>query len=81
MCAPQMLKQYVSYIEKKNIPYYWNKKNNLIGNVKPSTLENIVNRLKRMIEDIEKKANDPYVVAKYLRKCCVLLQMKRNRMH
>lgn len=64
-----MLKKYISLIEKKNIPYFWNKKNNLIGTMNDSTQQNIVNRLKRVVVDIDRHVDDdPLVIAKYLRK-------------
>lgn len=68
-----MLKEYIKYIEKKNIPYYWNKGNNLIGALNDSTKENILNRLKRVVQDVEKNPDDPYVIAKYLCKYLVFL--------
>lgn len=68
----QMLKEYIKYIEKKNIPYYWNKGNNLIGALNDKTKENILNRLKKVVQDVEKNPDDPYVIAKYLRKYLVL---------
>lgn len=66
-----MLKKYIGFIEKKNIPYYWNKKNNLISSLNDSTQQNILNRLKKIVQDIERNLDDPYVVAKYLRKCFI----------
>lgn len=62
----QMLKKYIEYIEKKNVPYYWNKRNNLIGAINDSTQQNILNRLKRIVQDVERNLDDPYVIAKYL---------------
>lgn len=61
-----MLKKYIGFIEKKNIPYYWNKKNNLIGTMNDSTQQNIFNRLKRVVTDVERNLEDPYVIVKYL---------------
>lgn len=61
-----MLKKYIGYIEKKNIPYYWNKRNNLIGSLNDSTQQNILNRLRRVVQDVDANLNDPNVIAKYL---------------
>lgn len=63
-----MLKKYIEFLEKKNIPYYWNKKNNLIASISNRTQENIVNRLKKVVNDVDRNISDPYVIAKYLRK-------------
>jgi hypothetical protein len=61
-----VLKEYKEFIEKGNIPYYWNTSNNLVGAVNAKTLENMANRLKVIINDVEKKANEPTTIAKYL---------------
>jgi hypothetical protein len=61
-----VLKEYKEFIEKGNIPYYWNTSNNLVGAVKAKTLENMPNRLKVVINDVEKKTDEPTTIAKYL---------------
>lgn len=60
-----MLKKYKQFIEKGQIPYFWNKNNNLLK-ANPKALENIANKLRNIIDDIERHPQDPYVVAKYL---------------
>jgi hypothetical protein len=70
-----VLKEYKEFIEKGNIPYYWNTSNNLVGAVNAKTLENMANRLKVIINDVEKKANEPTTIAKYLRK---YLEFRKN---
>lgn len=62
-----MLKKYQYYLEKKNIPYYWNKHYNFVGNLQASTLENIYNKITKVIADVEKNLEtEPYVIVKYL---------------
>lgn len=61
-----VLNEYKSYIDKGEIPYFWNTSNNLIGAVNPKYLENMSNRLKVVINDIEKKKEEPLTIAKYL---------------
>lgn len=70
-----VLKEYKEFIEKGNIPYYWNTSNNLVGAVKAKTLENMANRLKVVINDVEKKTDEPTTIAKYLRK---YLEFRKN---
>lgn len=63
-----MLRNYADMIQNKNIPYYWNKDNNLIGHLKETTLTDIGNTLKNIITDVETHLDDPFVIAKYLSK-------------
>lgn len=68
-----MLKKYQYYLEKKNIPYYWNQHYNFVGNLQASTLENIYNKITKVIADVEKNLDrEPYVIAKYLGKISFL---------
>lgn len=75
-----MLKKYQYYLEQKNIPYYWNKHYNFVGNLKASALENIHNNITKMITDVEKNLEtEPYVIAKYLGEISFLGTLKYNR--
>lgn len=60
-----MLKIFTEYIEKKEIPYYWNKNKNLLEDDNYETLTNIANRLKRMIRDIDSNSDNPNILHKY----------------
>lgn len=60
-----MFKKYVEWIEKKQIPYFWNKKNNLVGGTADITLANIANRLRRIVQEID-RSDDPFVLVKYI---------------
>lgn len=62
------LKKYYGMISDGKIPYYWNDDYNLLSDVSETTLTNIRNRLKRIINEIEKNPNDPFIIAKYLGK-------------
>lgn len=61
-----MLKEYYDCLKAEKINYYWNKNNNLLKNIKPVTLSNLSNRIKVIIDDIEKHPENPLLVAKYL---------------
>lgn len=62
-----MLQRYLTCIEKKNIPFYWNEKENLISSISQNILKDAENRLKCVIMDIKKNfESDPYIIAKYL---------------
>jgi hypothetical protein len=61
-----VLKEYREFIKDQKIPYYWNKKNNLIGKVGSDTLANVSNRIGVVIKDIENNPDKPETVAKYL---------------
>lgn len=50
------------------IPYFWNKDCNLLCDINKTNLDNIKNRLKRVIDDVDKNSQDPFVIAKYLGK-------------
>ena len=77
-----MLKTYYDNIRQQNIPYYWNKENNLIGCLKPSTMTDVANTLKNIIEDVEKNLNsypiNPLVLGNYIRKYFFHLKMSTN---
>ncbi|EFA01049.1 cyclic GMP-AMP synthase-like receptor [Tribolium castaneum] len=57
------LREYNEFIADQSIPYYWCRKNNLIGHLAPITLNNISNRIGYIIKDIE---NNPENIAKHL---------------
>lgn len=69
----QMLKVYQQHLDKNMIPYYWNRNNNLIKGVSPETINNIKQRISKIVMDIERNSTDPYVMIKYLRKLCFLI--------
>ncbi|RZC42727.1 Mab-21 domain containing protein [Asbolus verrucosus] len=48
-----ILKDFKTYIERKKIPYYWNSNNNLLSGIGERTLENMNNRLRNVIRDME----------------------------
>ncbi|KAJ8919790.1 hypothetical protein NQ315_006319 [Exocentrus adspersus] len=62
----KMLKCYSDVLQSRNIPYYWNRDNNLIGHLKEPTLKDISNTVKNIISDVETHLDDPFVIAKYL---------------
>ncbi|CAH1108570.1 unnamed protein product [Psylliodes chrysocephalus] len=62
-----ILKKYYECLRDKRIPYYWYKTNNLIQGVNDITMQNMQNRIKYIINDIESHLqDDPSVVIKYL---------------
>ena len=66
-----MLRKYAEYIERKNIPYYWNDSNNLLGDLNEKTVSCIGNKLKNIVDRIEKICNSKsgfYDVVTYFRK-------------
>lgn len=64
-----MLKVYDTCLQEKKISYFWNEEHNMIGHIGDTQLENIRNRVKRIIADIERNITDPFIAAKYLGKC------------
>ncbi|XP_049818700.1 cyclic GMP-AMP synthase-like receptor [Aethina tumida] len=60
-----MLKKYKEALDGKKIPYYWNKKFNLLENVRSDTLAGWANQINRIINNIE-KSEDALIVANYL---------------
>ncbi|GJQ76888.1 hypothetical protein Trydic_g15092 [Trypoxylus dichotomus] len=63
----KMLRKYQEYLGKREIPYYWNKEFNLLQHINSKEIENIYNRITKIIKDIDNKfENDPFVVANYL---------------
>lgn len=62
-----MLKLYKDYLEKKNIPYFWNTKNNLLATINESTLDNYKFKLNKIINTIDKQfENQPEIMTKYI---------------
>ncbi|KAF2897520.1 hypothetical protein ILUMI_08658 [Ignelater luminosus] len=61
-----MLKKYKEYIENDNIPFYWNGLTEDLKDKGDIPLQNLANRLQRIINAIESHLGDPYVVAEYL---------------
>lgn len=62
----QMLKKYCKYLEDKQIPYYWNKKLNLLEHANSVNFTNIANATRNIIQKIERSPNDPKVLLDYL---------------
>ncbi|KAF2900412.1 hypothetical protein ILUMI_05774 [Ignelater luminosus] len=60
-----MLKKYKQFLENREIPYYWNRNNNLLK-ANDITLQNFANRIQYIIDDIERPPEDPFCLAKYL---------------
>ncbi|XP_066254518.1 cyclic GMP-AMP synthase-like receptor [Euwallacea similis] len=64
-----MLKTYEKHIRERTIPYYWNKKFNLIESLNESSTQGMANWLKKIISGIEigfKNSIDPYVIGEFL---------------
>ncbi|KAG6461541.1 hypothetical protein O3G_MSEX012694 [Manduca sexta] len=60
-----MVQKVHSAIVDKNIPYFWNKSNNLIGHVDDNVLNNYETKLAPLLKILEQPANYR-LVAKYL---------------
>lgn len=61
-----MLDSYIKYIEDGKIPYFWNKKNNLL-NLTDAQRDNIKYRLMAIQKDLlAKYKTDPKVICQYL---------------
>lgn len=61
-----MLENYIKYLESGKIPYFWNKKNNLLS-VDKIHLDNMKNRLRYIEKDLKAKyQTDPLVICQYL---------------
>lgn len=63
-----MLQYYHDCLEKKEILYFWNSRNNLLCNVNNIAIENMQNRIKLVIKKIESAPNDASVVTNFLSK-------------
>lgn len=65
-----MLKDYAECLRKKNIPYYWNDRFNLIKDLNDSTATSIAKRLQNIIAEVERNLCapniDPFVIGKFL---------------
>jgi hypothetical protein len=69
----QMLKVLEQSLNCGKIPYYWDKRYNLIGGLQDINKQNLASRLKNIIADIEKNVSgSPVVTAKYICKFYVL---------
>ncbi|XP_072379386.1 cyclic GMP-AMP synthase-like receptor [Diabrotica undecimpunctata] len=63
----EMLIKYETILRKKDIPYYWNAKYNLIEHIKDITIENIANYIKAVIDGVNRKvAEEPFTIAYYI---------------
>ncbi|KAF2897519.1 hypothetical protein ILUMI_08657 [Ignelater luminosus] len=60
-----MLRRYKWYLRRYGIPYYWNKRNNLL-NANCITIQNLGNRLQHIISDIENNPHDLNIVARHI---------------
>ncbi|RZB40194.1 uncharacterized protein BDFB_007424, partial [Asbolus verrucosus] len=71
----QMLRKYAQYIAHKNIPYYWNKDYNLIGDLSETTTNCIANKLKNIADEVDRNyQNSPYDIVQYFCMDSCLLQ-------
>ncbi|KAJ8924711.1 hypothetical protein NQ315_000863 [Exocentrus adspersus] len=74
-----LLKEYQNCLSVHKITYFWNKNNNLLQNIRSrETVTNLSNNIQRIINDIERHPNDPYVVAKYLLTKPELNELRKN---
>lgn len=63
----QMLKKYKTYLDDANIPYYWNKQNNLLQHIDGVTIDNFKFFIGRVIDSTERNIVDnPYKMADYI---------------
>lgn len=59
-----LLYEYQECLKSGQIPYYWNRKNNLLGMVRKDILENEYNRISKQIRKIEQSyKTDPCIIA------------------
>ncbi|KAK9891312.1 hypothetical protein WA026_014554 [Henosepilachna vigintioctopunctata] len=64
-CA--MLEVYGEKLKNGAIPYFWNKKFNLLSGFKKSTLDGIANKINNIVSDVKRFSEiDPFVVAKHI---------------
>ncbi|KAJ8934807.1 hypothetical protein NQ318_010221 [Aromia moschata] len=61
-----ILKEYQQCLSDGSITYFLEQKNNLIKGVKSETKVNMANRIKAMIDEIDREPDDPLVFTKYL---------------
>ncbi|CAK1553457.1 unnamed protein product [Leptosia nina] len=59
-----MIEEFYDAVNKKNIPYFWHEKNNLIGGVKETVLRVYADKLKEVLDSINK--NDVEKLSSYL---------------
>ncbi|XP_019878052.1 cyclic GMP-AMP synthase-like receptor [Aethina tumida] len=63
VCA---LKRYKEFLDSDNLPYFWEKKNNLLSGLHEDTLKNIRGSILKVLTDIESNNKDPNAIVKYL---------------
>lgn len=61
-----LLTVYRECLKSGEIPYYWNKKNDLLAGINPITIENNYYRIDRIINTIDRNLQDPFTVAKLM---------------
>ncbi|XP_060520933.1 cyclic GMP-AMP synthase-like receptor [Cylas formicarius] len=65
-----MLKIYAAKMKDGVIPYYWNRKHNLIDSLKEPTRNDIANALRNIIDEVEWQLGEPhlnpFIIGKYL---------------
>ncbi|XP_055947872.1 cyclic GMP-AMP synthase-like receptor isoform X2 [Argiope bruennichi] len=54
----EALKKLTNYVEQRNIPYFFSKKNNLLSKIRPEEALNISGRLKFIIRNVEANPNN-----------------------
>ncbi|CAG9772613.1 unnamed protein product [Ceutorhynchus assimilis] len=63
----KLLKKYRDCLNEKKIPYYWNKRNNMLDCTNDETLTNHYNEIAKKIRKIDREyMDDPFVIAKVI---------------
>lgn len=76
-----MLERYHEALKNRCIPYFWDKRFNLIGKVKDITIDNICNQVGKMLGDIERNIANPFTIATYLGKLFIFRTNLNNFKH
>lgn len=58
-----MLKRLHNHLEKGEILYFWDERNNLLSSL-GNSVQNMKHRIQRIIKDIENNVNDPLALAR-----------------
>lgn len=61
-----------NYLVEQNLPYFWHPKYNLFDKISSKELENHANRLKNILNVIDKKIeSDPFILADIVCECLI----------
>lgn len=61
-----MLRTYAEYLERRNIPYYWNEEHNLIANLSEIATSCIANKIRIIFDEIDRNClTTPYNMVNY----------------